>query len=54
MSTQLPSGLVESIRAPRVQSPLASYHSPASARVSPAGGSVAVSDFRKSSNVIFA
>jgi Winged helix-turn helix len=36
----------------RFQSPLASHHNPASARVSPAGGSVAVSDWRNSSRVI--
>src|SRR5208282_2997506 len=34
------------------QSPLASHHSPARACVSPAGGSVAVSDWRKSCRVI--
>jgi len=36
----------------RVQSPLASHHSPARACFSPAGGSVAVSDWRNSSSVI--
>lgn len=36
----------------RVQSPLASHHSPARACVSPAGGSVAVSDWRNSSKVM--
>jgi hypothetical protein len=44
--------LAERIRAARVQSPLASHHNPARASVSPAGGSVAVSDWRKSSTVI--
>jgi len=37
----------------RVQSPLASHHSPARACESPAGGADVVSDWQKSSNVIF-